>query len=264
MMLRFAAAVALSSALLGAAGAVPKPATPQNDGRIAEIAATSPCARHRWPGRGRAPVGYIKGVALTYAKSFCESRAGGSAIDIMRRPLMRNGQDALAHYERDLATHSVDTSNEVERLRALYTLGIGLGMREISGNTTEGRDLTARRPTANSAEAGLFQTSFDSFNASPALSMLFDQYKANTGACLLNTFKEGIPRVITRPVFGSGPGADYQRFTRDCPAFATEYVMVMLRINRRHFGPINRHEAEYFQACNDMLKQVEAVATCPL
>ena len=84
----------------------------------------------------------------------------------------------------------------------------------------------------------------------------------NTSTCLLDTFKEGIPHVITRPVLGTGPGADYQRFTRDCSAFATEDAMVMLRVNRRHFGPINKLEAEYFQPCNDMLRQVEAAATC--
>lgn len=261
-MSRVGAAVVLTLVFLLAIGARPGPAAPQADSRIAELVAASDCARHRWPGRGRAPVGYIKGVALTYAKSFCESRAGGSAVDVMRRPLARNGQDALVHYQRVLAAHGVDMNSDAERLRALYTLGIGLGMRESSGNTTEGRDVTASRPTASSAEAGLFQTSFDSFNASPTLSRLFDQYKADTGACLLDTFKEGIPRVITRPVFGTGPGADYQRFTRDCPAFATEYAMVMLRVNRRHFGPINRHEVEYFQPCNDMLRQVETVASC--
>jgi hypothetical protein len=261
-MLKVAAAVVLSLALLIAPGARTRPAASQINGRVADIAAASPCASHRWPGRGRAPVGYIKGMALTYAKSFCESRAGGSAVDVMRRPLTRNGQDALVRYQSDLAAHGVDVNSDAERLRALYTLGIGLGMRESSGNTTEGRDLTATHPTANSAEAGLFQTSFDSFNVSPALSQLSDQYKANTGVCLLDTFKEGIPRVITRPIFGTGPGADYQRFTRDCPAFATEYAMVMLRVNRTHFGPINRHEAEYFESCNDMLKQVETVASC--
>jgi hypothetical protein len=260
--LKAATAITLTLILLLAAGARPRMATPQADSRIAGIAAASPCARHAWPGRGRAPVGYIKGVALVYAKSFCESRAGSPAVAVMRRPLTRDGQDALVRYQSDLAAHSVDMNSEAERLRALYTLAIGLGMRESSGNTTEGRDVTAKHPTADSAEAGLFQTSFDSFNASPALSQLFDQYKANTAACLIDTFKEGIPRVITRPVFGTGPGADYQRFTRDCPAFATEYAMVMLRVNRTHFGPINRHEAEYFQPCNDMLKEVEAAASC--
>lgn len=203
-------------------------------------------------------------MARVYAKSFCESRgAAETPASVMRQPL-RGDQDTLVHYRDALSDAGVDVTNDIERLRALYTLGIGLGMRESSGNTTEGRDITARNPTASSAEAGLFQQSFDSLNRSPALADLLGQYRANTGACLLETFKEGIPRVVTRPVFGTGDGAEFQRFTRACPAFATEYAMVLLRVNRRHFGPINRREAEFFGPCNDMLKEVEAVATCAL
>jgi hypothetical protein len=201
-------------------------------------------------------------MALMYAKSFCESRgAAGEAVAIMKQPLMR-GEDALVRYRDDLARNGVEVGNDIERLRALYTLGIGEGMRESSGNTTEGRDTTVRHPTVAGAEAGLFQQSFDSFGKSPVFARLFDQYKANTGTCRLDIFKEGIPGVITRPVFGTGPGAEFQRFTRDCPAFATEYAMILFRINQTHFGPIKRHEVEYFQPCNEMLKEVEAAASC--
>jgi len=259
---RLVAVVAILLALICADGATP-PTTPyQADRRITDIAARSACARHNWRDRGRAPIGYIKGVAQVYAKSICESRgSAGAAVTVMKQPL-QGDQDALVRYRDALARNGVDVSNDIERLRALYTLGIGLGMRESSGNTTEGRDITARNPTASSAEAGLFQQSFDSLNRSPALAPLFEQYRADTGACLLETFREGIPRVVTRPVFGTGAGAEFQRFTRACPAFATEYAMVLLRVNRRHFGPINRGEAEFFGPCNDMLKEVEAAATC--
>lgn len=257
------AVMAILLALFCAVGATP-PArgTYQADGRIAEIAARSACARHVWRNRGRAPVGYIKGVAQVYAKSFCESRASAeTAANVMKQPLV-GGEDALVHYRDQLVRNGINVNNEVERLRALYTLGIGLGMRESSGNTTEGRDTTVRTPTASNAEAGLFQQSFDSLRRSAALAPLFERYRADTGACRLETFREGLTRIITRPVVGTGPGAEFQRFTRACPAFATEYAMVLLRVNRRHFGPINRREAEFFQPCNDMLKEVEAVATC--
>jgi hypothetical protein len=260
--MKLMAMIAMLLALFCAIGATPPPAAVQADSRIAGIAARSACARHVWLKRGRAPVGYIKGVAQVYAKSFCESRGSAeTAATVMKQPL-QDGQDALVHYRDALVRNGVDVSRDAERLRALYTLGIGLGMRESSGNTTEGRDMNVRTPTASNAEAGLFQQSFDSLGRSPALAQLSEQYKANTGACLLETFKEGITRVVTRPVFGTGPGAEFQRITRECPAFATEYAMVMLRVNRRHFGPINRQEAEFFQPCNDMLKEVEAVATC--
>lgn len=262
-MMKLAAMTIFILALLYTIGAKPQSVPSPINQRIADIAARSDCAKHRWRQRGRAPVGYVKGVALVYAKSFCESKGSAeTAATVMKQQLQHDGEDALVRYQRDLTGNGVDVNSDIERLRALYTLGIGLGMRESSGNTTEGRDTKVRHPTVNNAEAGLFQTSFDSFNKSPFLAQLFDQYQANTSACLLDIFKEGIPRVIMRPVFGTGRGADFQRFTRECPAFATEYAMVMLRVNRRHFGPINRHEAEYFQPCNDMLKQVETVATC--
>jgi hypothetical protein len=56
---------------------------------------------------------------------------------------------------------------------------------------------------------------------------------------------------------GTGAGATYQAFNKSCPAFATEYAMTMLRLQRSHYGPINRREAEVVQSCNVMLKKVQ-------
>lgn len=248
-------------ALLCVSGAKPRTPTAPTEQRILEIAANSSCARHNWKKRGVAPVGYIKGMALMYAKSFCDSRGpAGPAVTIMKQPL-EGAEDALVRYKDDLSQNGVDVNNDIERLRAIYTLAIGEGMRESSGNTTEGRDTTVTHPTADNAEAGLFQQSFDSFGKSPVFAQLLAQYKADTGSCRFATFKEGAP-TVTRPDFGTGPGAEFQHFTRACPAFATEYAMVLFRINQKHFGPVKRHEAEYFQPCNVMLKEVEAEAAC--
>jgi hypothetical protein len=182
----------------------------------------------------------------------------------MRQPLV-GSEDALVRYRADLRTAGINANSEIERLRAIYTLAIGEGMRESSGNTTEGFDAHASKPpTALTAEAGLFQSSFDSFEKSPALAKLMDQYKANPGKCRLETFMEGLSagEIDRRPVVGTGPGAEFQRFTRECPAFATEYAMVLFRVNQTHFGPVRRHEAQFFKPCNDMLKAVEPVVTC--
>jgi len=252
----------LALTLLLAIGTVPQSATPQVDSRIVDIAARSDCASHRWNNRGRAPVGYIKGMAVMYAKSFCDTKGSPSTALTVMTQALQGAQDSLVRYQDELVANGVDVKRDIERLRALYTLGIGQGMRESSGNTTEGRDIRAKHPSASSAEAGIFQTSFDSLSRSPALPKLLEQYHAHTGDCRLEVFKEGIRRVSTRPVLGSGPGAEFQRFTRQCPALATEYALVLLRVNRRHFGPIIRKETEYFQPCNEMLKQVESVATC--
>lgn len=45
---------------------------PETNGKITEIASKSPCAKYSWKDRGRASIGYFKGVALTYAKSYYE------------------------------------------------------------------------------------------------------------------------------------------------------------------------------------------------
>ena len=142
-------------------------------------------------------------------------------------------------------------------MRSLYTLGIGLGMRESSGKYCEGRDMSASNTSASTAEAGIFQTSYDSMSASAELSKLYAEYKADTSKCFLDTFKEGVSSCGNSSIAGSGVGAEYQAFNKSCPSFAAEYAMVMLRVRRNHYGPINRQEAEVKTQCNQMLKSVQ-------
>ncbi|QNM98201.1 hypothetical protein [Chitinimonas koreensis] len=226
--------------------------------KVGDLVSKSPCSKYMWKNRGKAPIGYVKGVALTYAKSYCElKKKEDTAVAVFGQELQGDNKDALAWY-------GLNGQSSNDRQRLTYTLALGLGMRESSGNTTEGRDTTVAHPTASNAEAGLFQTSYDSFNVSPWLKRLSDQYRENESACLLDVFKEGV-KIKNKEIIGSGPGADYQRFTKACPAFATEYVMIMLRVNRKHFGPINQKKAEVVQSCNAMLKEIEQVADvgCP-
>lgn len=222
--------------------------------QIKTIAARCPCAKHQWNERGKAPVGYIKGVALTYAKSYYElKKSPNNVVKIMSREIGTADQDALAHY-------AIKAASDVERLRAIYTLALGLGMRESTGNTTDGRDMSvpAEKATEANAEAGLFQVSYDSFGRSAEFSALFNRYRVNAGQCRLDVFMEGVKNK-KRPLVGSGKGAKFQKFTKECPAFAVEYVMIMLRINRRHFGPINAKKAEYNQQAAKMFEQIESV-----
>ena len=128
--------------------------------QVKTIAASSDCAAHNFSGQGLAPKGYLKGMALTYAKSYCEAiRKNNTAVTILESALRSDGKDALTQY-------GLTSSNAITRLRALYTLGIGEALRESSGNATEGYDVSAATHTATNAEAGLFQTSYDSTNYS--------------------------------------------------------------------------------------------------
>ncbi|MGZ3789162.1 MAG: hypothetical protein ACXVLQ_11605 [Bacteriovorax sp.] len=228
--------------------------------QIKQLAGSSSCASYSWKGRGRAPAGYVKGVALSYARSLCRLIKTNSTLSkIMSAADTHNdAKDALTHYQSNFVSLPIKTSVAgQEPLRALYVLGMGLGMRESSGVYCEGWDRSAGSGRPSSAgEAGAFQTSYDSMGLSPELSKLYAEYKSTPGRCMLDVFKQGAS-CSSMSNLGSGAGAEYQSFNKACPAFATEYAMTMLRIQRGHYGPINRKEAEVTPVCNKLLLSVQ-------
>lgn len=230
--------------------------------QIKTLAGNSSCRSYSWKNRGRAPAGYIKGVALSFARSVCRVRFVGATpagAKIMSSANTGNTKkDALAHYQSTFAARGIRINTPGEdAVRAIYALGMGLGMRESSGAYCEGWDRSAgsNRSSAQ-AEAGIFQVSYDSMGASPELRKLYNEYKANPQRCQLETYKEGVT-CRSQSILGTGAGADYQRFNKSCPAFAAEYAMIMLRVQRSHFGPINRKDAEIVPACNSLLVTVQ-------
>jgi hypothetical protein len=229
--------------------------------QIIQMVSASSCVRYSWKSRRVAPRGYVKGIALGFARSLCRLRANtrNNAARIMSRANTGNAaEDALAHYESVFAARRISINQAGESaMRALYVLGLGLGMRESSGHYCEGWDTAAgsHRPSST-GEAGLFQVSYDSIETDPALQQLYSEYRANPNRCMLDIFKEGVECHPQR-ILGTGAGAEFQKINKACPAFATEYAMVLLRLSRSHFGPINRREAEVKAACNQMLTNVQ-------
>jgi hypothetical protein len=146
-------------------------------------------------------------------------------------------------------------------------------MMESSGKYCEGRDVSQCFTTAESAEAGLFQTSYGARKfAKPVLDDLVAQYSADQGGCRLAEFKGALTCKIrtshnpscptaTSDVAGTGPGADWQRLSKSCPAFATEYAAVLLRRHggqkKGEFGPIRKKQVELRSECDGMLSEVE-------
>ena len=144
-----------------------------------------------------------------------------------------------------------------DTLRHLFVLLIGLGMRESSGKYCEGRDRSASNTTAETAEAGLFQTSFNARTASPLLPTIFAAYSENPSG-FVDVFKEGVNcSAADLENFGSGDGEEFQRLSKACPAFAAEFAALGLRHLRTHWGPINRQGAEVRPECDAMLRQVQ-------
>jgi peptidoglycan hydrolase-like protein with peptidoglycan-binding domain len=131
-------------------------------------------------------------------------------------------------------------------------------MRESSGRYCEGRDRSASNTSADSAEAGLFQMSWDAHGASRQIPRLLDEYQANGGGGYREIFCEGVtPHRGDLDNCGSGTGLRFQQLCKDCPGFAVETAAVGLRNLRTHWGPINRREAELRPEADDMLQQVQ-------
>jgi hypothetical protein len=142
-------------------------------------------------------------------------------------------------------------------LRSLFVLMIGLGMRESSGKYYEGRDVSATNTTADTAEAGLFQTSWDIKSASPNLPRLMESFYADPNG-FLPMFSQGLtPTSSGLTNFGSGQGAMHQFLSKYSPAYAVMIAAIGLRTRRKHWGPINRKEVELVADAAEFLADVE-------
>lgn len=239
--------------------------------KITDLAAGSAIARFSWPGRGVAPIGYTKGMALVFAKVYCKLRGGDAAATEMAKANTGDANlDALAHLAPEFtAAGMANNADGADTLRHLFVLLLSLGMRESSGKYCVGRDMSAGNTSGDTAEAGLFQTSFNARGAHVTMPQLFQQYRANP-AGFVDVFKEGAPPCTAADLknWGAGDGKEYQRLSKAAPAFHTEFTAVGLRNLRRHWGPINTKTVAIRTEADDMFRQVQdlvdAQNLCPL
>jgi len=231
---------------------------------IETLAGKSACYQYSWKDRGRMPTGYVKGVALAFARAVC-NRTRSDVLVVSRSKTGDDASDALSWFDSNFA--ALGMRNDVagiEPLRHTYTLLLGLGMRESSGEHCTGRDASATNVSSDSAEAGAWQTSWDSRSASTELPMLFNLHKGSTRGCFLDTFAEGVT-CSAADLKNWGTGADglaFQQLEKKCPGFAAEYAAVMLRVqggNMGHYGPLRTKAAEIRSECDALFQQVQVV-----
>lgn len=230
---------------------------------IHDLVAASSCAKHSWNNRGRAPLGYLEGVAATFARAAC-SPTRSDVLVVSRAETGDTVHDALAWYRAQLAAAGMSASTAgPETLRHAYTLLMSLGMQESSGRHCVGRDTSASNTSSDSAEAGAWQTSYDSRGASGELPKLFAKYRASSAGCMLDTFARGVTcSAANWASWGSGDGLAFQKLEKECPSFAGEYAAVMLRVaggSKGHYGPLRTRAAEIAPECDAMLAQVQAL-----
>jgi hypothetical protein len=265
--------VALVVAGAGRVSAQTTPVSPADGVKeIKTIAAASACAGYSWlHRRGEAPRSYMIGTALVFARAVCQPDR--SDTKVVSAPVNASYPDDALYFYRDKFARA-SMSNSVagkETLRHSYALLIGLGMMESSGKHCEGRDTSECFVKPGNAEAGLYQTSYDVRSKSPALDDLINKYTADRSGCMLDVFEGNFTCPIRRSsnrhcpdetsdIAGTGPGADWQRLTKSCPAFATEYGAVVLRMHggkEGEFGPLRKRQVELRSECDAMLRKVQ-------
>ena len=229
---------------------------------ICAIANDSAIAHYGWRDRGTAPKGYTQGVALAFAQTYRKLQQSHSAAVEMAKRRATSDKDALHLYWEDF--EALGMSNEIagiDTLRHLYALMLGSGMRESSGRHCEGRDQSATNTSSDTAEAGLFQTSYNAHSASePEFGQLMTEYSnpANQATCYLAQFDDGVSCSESEwSCYGSGSGYAFQQLCKSCPAFAVETHGLTLRNLCNHYGPCVRHEIELKKEADEMLQAVQ-------
>jgi hypothetical protein len=236
-----------------------------SDAQVAEITSTAinhPIADYSWRDRGQAPDGFVKGFAVAYAQA-CVRFHGGDPIahEMAKANTHNDALDALSWYNSNFAAIGLDNDEDgIDTMRHLFVLLMGLGMRESSGQHCCGRDQSASNTSSDTAEAGLYQTSWNAHTCSDQFDALADQYDTASPQGYMPIFAEGVSCSSSDwASYGSGDGYRFQEVCKWSPAYAVETCAITLRNLRQHYGPINRKEAELRREADDMLWRVQSL-----
>jgi hypothetical protein len=230
---------------------------------ILNLAAHSPLLLYSYSGnRGRPPIGYVKGMAIAFGRLYYRFLHGDEfAMDMARRDTGNDRRDVLTHCRSLFAIQKLENDRGgPEVLRNLFVLLVGLGMRESSGQFGVGQDTGGTNNTGStSAEAGLFQVSYNSHGSTILLDRLFQKYRGRTD--LIEIFRQGVgtPSAHNQQTFGTGTGAEFQKLSKACPAFAVEYAAIVLRHNCQYSGPIIRRTIDMPWQCIQLFRDVQHI-----
>ena len=233
--------------------------TPDQVHQILGLVATMPAFQYAWEDRGQAPRGYAQGMTLAYAQIYEKWKAGDKfALEMAKANTHDAERDALSYYAGIFKIMKMSNEQDgADTLRHLWVLEIGLGMRESSGQYCCGRDRSTDNVTADTAEAGLFQQSWNSNAASPLMLELFEH---PPDAGLTPYFRQGVScSAADWENYGAGLGEQFQFLAKAIPEFAAQFAAVGLRNIRTHWGPVNRYEAEVRHDVDALLQQVQAI-----
>ena len=220
---------------------------------------------YMWPDRGHAPRAYLLGMAVGYAVVY-KRLASDPTVQAMARPvdLANKHTDALAIYADRFAQAGLPLDDKpAVRLRRLYVLLTGLGMRESSGIYCTGVYAPDQNFASDTAEAGLFQASYNLVRGNPEYEPIRARYAGSTDLRVI--FSDQVacnPDQLQN--WGDEPnGVEFQRLTKDCPAFAIEVALLGLRNRARLWAPMRQRSVTLSQKWDYILQSVEALLSKP-
>jgi hypothetical protein len=233
---------------------------------ICTLAAKSKIASYNWKDRGKAPIGYTKGMAVSWSTVYRKFLAGDSSVlEMAKADTYDDDYDALSWLRPEF--NAVGMTNEIagaDTLRHVMVLLMGAGMRESSGQHCEGRDQSASNTSADTAEAGGWQQSANSLSCSDEAQKLYDEYFAGGGMdgsqplCALDIFAEDVSCSSSDwSCYGSGKGLNFQKMAKHCPQFAVEVCGIAMRNLRKHFGPVGRKEIELKTEADELFRLIQ-------
>jgi len=201
-------------------------------------------------------------MALAFAQSYLKLKARHPAVMQMAKARRDSSYDALNVYDDEFDELDMDNESDgIDTLRHLYALMLGHGMRESGGEHCCGRDQSADNVESSTAEAGLFQTSYNASSFSePYFDNLMDEYNnpANEATCYYDAFAEDVECGNDDwDNYGSGRGYEFQKLCKECPPFSVETAALTLRSRCDHYGPIKRKEVELVGGADTMFQEVQ-------
>lgn len=187
-------------------------------------------------GQGKAPAYYLRGMTVAFAAMLVRLDAGDPYVVAMARGLAPKS-DVLTKYAGNFDFADGVGSHPHITLQALLTIMVSLGMHESSGRHCCGKDAAEPNVSHDTAESGLFQTSWNASYGVKALAGLLESYRGRTD--LLDIFRTKCSEANLKN-WGDGIGVDYQKTAKECPAFAIDFTAVAMRHVQRHWYPINK------------------------
>lgn len=244
---------------------------------ISDIAKASDCSKINWKDRGRTKVGYYKGMALSWARQVCNPLpVVYSSMSLAQKKYYKDNKmyytDVLAHYNLDVRNYKatpfkslgLSTAGGIDTARAVWTLLIGLGMREASGQPWVGRDASMGFRSADSAESGVMQSSYGARKAHADMEKLYQLYKTDKSGCFKDAYYEGFKAASAADLknwgSSSSEGYKFQKFQKECPGFAVEYAAILVRLSgggKGEYGPLRKKVAQVEMSCENMLAKVQ-------